>query len=363
MLMARNHFHLPLKETISMFAMRSTDARMFCAPHSSGRYFVGSLSLILLLHPVACPAWAAGKADSATPSPKCAVLSIGMAQSLFRDVPASMMAASREPIRALMQEATGLRSEVKPPRGAGELAECLLNGALHFAVFQGIEFAWQKQRHPELRPLLLAVNETPGRRSHVIIRKDAPVQQWSDLRGKSLAIPRGSREHVLLFAEQSCLKYGLSSRDFFRRIASCPCAEDALDDVVDRNVESATVDSMALKAYQRRKPGRSAQLRVLCSSQKFPDSVVAFIDGTLDPGTRERCRAGLLRADKMKASQRLLTLWGITRFEEAPAGFDGELAEICRSYPPPAPTLVAMPAGRSSGGLATSNSLLLAQPR
>jgi ABC-type phosphate/phosphonate transport system substrate-binding protein len=317
----------------------------------------------LLLLSGAIPGPLATAADnSATPAPK-PVLTIGMARSFFGDSGLPLgRSAGLEPIRLLVQTATGVQSDVKKPKPARDLAEDLLAGRLQLAVFQGIEFAWEKQRHPELQALVLAVNGARGRKAHLIIHKDSRAQQWSDLRGTELTIPRCSRQHVSLFAEKNCSNNGLPSQEFFTRVRNDQGAEDALDDVVDRVVEAAAVDGVALTAYARRKPGRFAQLRILASSEKFPDTVVAYRQGNLDQKTLELYREGLLHADKLEAGQCLMTLWLMTNFEEAPPGFDGALAEICKSYPPPTDAIVTVPAKRSVPNRAIGNLQLLASP-
>src|SRR5262249_53432575 len=118
------------------------------------------------------------------------------------------------------------------------------------------------------------------------------------------------------------------------RILKDKTAEDAMDDVVDRGIFAAVVDRVALEAYQRRKPGRIRLLKTLCSSEKFPDSVVAFLNGALPQASLDRCREGLLRAHHTKTGEFLLAFWGITHFESVPPDFDRSLTAIRAVYPP-----------------------------
>jgi ABC-type phosphate/phosphonate transport system substrate-binding protein len=132
-----------------------------------------------------------------------------------------------------------------------------------------------------------------------------------------------------------CQECGATAGQFFSRITRPATVEDALDDVVDGDVVATVVDAVGLKAYQQRKPGRAARLRTLHSSEKFPDTVVAYHAGALNQGTLERCRTGLLQADKTKRGQLLLSLWMLTHFEELPKDFGKRLADIRQAYPEP----------------------------
>jgi ABC-type phosphate/phosphonate transport system substrate-binding protein len=227
-----------------------------------------------------------------------------------------------------MQTATGMHCAVKPPAGADELADLLMKDELQFAVFQGVEFAWEQQKHPKLSPLVIAVNQSRERRAQLVVKKDCLAHGWSDLRGKDLAIPRRSRDHCFLFCTRHCQENGTAPRQFFSRITKPASVEEALDDVVDGDVPAAVVDQIGLKAYERRKPGRWARLKVLCTSEPFPDTVVAYHAGALDKKTLEHCREGLVRADETKIGQLLLSMWMITHFEQVPAGFDKLLSDI-----------------------------------
>jgi ABC-type phosphate/phosphonate transport system substrate-binding protein len=271
----------------------------------------------------------------AASEPDAKLMHISVAQSFFRDEPESLIGPGRESIRVLMEVATGLPSEVVQPVPPALLADRLLKDELQLAAFQGVEFAWEQQKHAALRPLLIAVNQTCDRQAHLLVRNDSHAQGWSDLRGTALAIPCRSREHCHLFMGRHCRECGARAEQFFSRITKPATTEDALDDVVDGDVVATVVDTVGLKAYEQRKPGRAARLRILHSSEKFPDTVVAYHAGALSQATLERCRTGLLQADKTQRGRLLLSLWMLTHFEELPKDFDKRLANIRQAYPEP----------------------------
>ena len=76
-----------------------------------------------------------------------------------------------------------------------------------------------------------------------------------------------------LFIQRQCEAYGKKPEAFFSKITPAENVEDALDDVVDRVVQVAVLDRVALEAYQRRKPGRFRRLKEVAHSPPFPPTV------------------------------------------------------------------------------------------
>jgi ABC-type phosphate/phosphonate transport system substrate-binding protein len=257
-------------------------------------------------------------------------------RSLFRDVPESLVNLSIPPFRALVLTETGLDSTVLPPLPHDQLADRLAKGDLQIGVFQGVEFAWEQQRHPELVALAIGVNQARNRHGYLLVATNSPLSKWDDLAGKSLAIPCRSKEHCLLFVERHCRADGKEFPQILSKTTAPATAEDALDDVVDGLVQAAVVDGFAMKAYERRKPGRFARLKVLFASECFPDPVVAYRSHSLDDATIRRLQKGLTGAHKGLIGRNLLMLWSLTGFEPVPPEFDRLLLTIAKAYPPPA---------------------------
>ncbi|HMC64709.1 MAG TPA: PhnD/SsuA/transferrin family substrate-binding protein, partial [Gemmataceae bacterium] len=123
------------------------------------------------------------------------VVRIGIVRSFFRDVPESQVGASMPAFQTLMQNQTGLPAELARPTDADSLADELLKDKVEFGIFQGVEFAWARQKRPELRPLVIAVNQHRNRHAHLMVREDLTPATFASLKGKVLAIPKRSREH------------------------------------------------------------------------------------------------------------------------------------------------------------------------
>ena len=121
---------------------------------------------------------------------------VGVVNSLFRDIPESRWGYGMRLFQPLMRAQTGLDTDLKSPRDDETVAKELLDKKLDLGIFQGIEFAWEQHKHPDLKPLVILINIHPGRKSYLVVRKDDKTTRWCDLKGETLALPLHTREHV-----------------------------------------------------------------------------------------------------------------------------------------------------------------------
>jgi ABC-type phosphate/phosphonate transport system substrate-binding protein len=270
-------------------------------------------------------------------------IKIGMVATLFRDVPASLMLAMMGPFKALMKSQTGVPGDLVPSGEAFELAQQLADNKVDLAVFHGIEFAWVKQKYPQIQPLMIAVNQERHFRVHLIIRGDAKVKSVADLAGMKIAMPKGTREHSRLFLAKHCRICGKAPSAIFETTTVSPTVEDALDDLVDGQVSAAVIESVPFQSYSRRKPGRAAHLKSLVISEVFPSGVIAYNPGHLDPATLQKFRNGMTNANKNIMGRQMLMLWKLTAFEAIPEDYDMICRKIVKDYPPPMPEPIAAP--------------------
>src|SRR5205814_421148 len=119
--------------------------------------------------------------------------------------------------------------------------------------------------------------------------------------------------------DQHCEDLGKSPKEFFGNLITPMNAEEAIDDVVDGEVDAAIIDAVTLECYQRRKPGRFSRLKVPVQSEPFPGACVAYREGTLAPATLKRFREGMVKACNTPMGRQFMVLWKITGFEEVPA--------------------------------------------
>src|SRR5207253_222230 len=124
---------------------------------------------------------------------------IGLVESLFQDVPKPLVLASMIPFKALMEAQTGMRGDMIPIDNADVLAAQLDSGKLQIGVLHGIEYAWARQKHAELKPLVIAINQRRELYAHALVRRDNPAAGIGDLHEQTLARPLNSRLWCDLF--------------------------------------------------------------------------------------------------------------------------------------------------------------------
>src|SRR5438874_3259665 len=213
---------------------------------------------------------------------------IGLVRTLFRDTPASLVDVLSQPLKTLMQSQTGMSGELSVTGDAFDLSKKLKEHTVQLGVFHGFEFAWARQRNPGLKALVVVVCHHRQLHAHLVVRKDSPASCCADLKGKSVAIPLGSREHCHLYLQRRCPGAGADPKKFFAEITTPGSTEEALDDVIDGAVQAAIVDRFALDQYQQDKAARCNRLRIPCQSEMFPTGVVAYQEGSLDEATLRR---------------------------------------------------------------------------
>src|SRR5439155_19922206 len=240
-----------------------------------------------------------------------------------------------KPFRLLVEAQTGLKSELLLVPTADELRRKMEAGTIQLGMFHGFELAWMRLKQPALRPLTIVAPEDPIR-AFLVVHGSSPATGFADLRGKTLALPTGSRAHSRLYLERSSETLGRPPESFFTRIATPKTTEEALHDVADNGeVNAAVVDSSAMQRFTERNPGRAKRIKVVATSEVFPPSVVAYREGSHDADVLRRFRDGMSRAHTTVLGRQLLSLWLMTRFESVPADYPKALSEIAAAYPPP----------------------------
>ena len=130
--------------------------------------------------------------NSARANPPSDGIVVGISQSLTRDLPKPLATAGMPGAGALMEKSAGVPCKILPASPCDELGEKLANNAVQLGVFSGVEFAWERARHPGLRPLAILINQHPERRAVLMARKDNAVADFAGLKQSALAIPQRS---------------------------------------------------------------------------------------------------------------------------------------------------------------------------
>ena len=290
------------------------------------------LALAVLALSASLPAWILGRSAGAEEVAQGTAIRIGVASSMFRDTPEPMVQVMVKPLKSLLETQTGLNGQMVTSVDAMTLGNQLADDKLQLGIFHGFEFAWVLQKHPELKPLIIAVNPPSCAKVSVIVRKECTAKEVADLKGKKLTVAQHTREHCHLFLDRKCPQ---CPAKFFAEVSTPADFEDALDAIVDGTADATVIDGLCLDTYAQRKPGRFARLKTLVQSEPFPRAVVVCNPANFDEATQKRFLEGMLNATQTKKGQQLLTLCRITGFEKVPAEYEKELKEIAKAYPAP----------------------------
>jgi len=261
------------------------------------------------------------------------VLRIGVVQTMFRNTPETVVQIALKPFKNLLESSTGLSGEIVPGGQPLALARKLQDDQLQLAVFHGFEFAWARQKYPELKAISIAVNKQPHLHAVLVVHQNCKATSYTGLQGKVVAMPMQNKEHCRIYFERRCVKPGVKPTKFFQEITDPNDAFDALDDVVDRVAEATVVDSVAFDSYCSTKPARGRQLRILSQSEAFPCGVIACNPKRFDNESLSKIQSALLSAKESKAGLKLFEMIRITGFESVPANFEAHLNETARLYP------------------------------
>src|SRR6266851_4448817 len=260
---------------------------------------------------------------------------IGIIGSFYRDQPDENIKTTVTSLNDLMVAQTGFKGDPVKVDDLEQLADKVAKDEMQLGVLHGHEFAWIHKKYPELKPLLIVVNQNLYQQGYVFVRKADGVSSFGQLKGKSLALAKHTSEPCHLFLDRQCMEAGAKADGFFSKITHPGNVEEALDDLVDGNGDATVIDEMALTSYQRRKPGRFAKLKELVKSPQFPASLAIYRAGWWQEADLKSIRDALLNAYHNPEGRQLLTMWKLTGFQEVPDDYQQSLAKIAEAYPSP----------------------------
>jgi len=266
---------------------------------------------------------------------KPAVLRIGTSRSMLGDGQAKKEKGAMETLKEFIKEETGMDNDILPQKDWREVAEKMAKKDLHLGVFQGYEFAWAREKYPELKPLALAINVYRYPVAHVVTLKESAAKDFKGLQGQTVAIPATGQHFLRLFLEREAETNGKSLEAFLGKVTTPETPEEALDELVTGKVQAVVADRASLDSYKRRKPGRFNKLKEVVHSQPFPPVVIAYYNQVLDTFTLMGFSKGVLEASKKEKGETILTLFRLSGFETPQEDFAKVLADTRKNYPPP----------------------------
>lgn len=260
-------------------------------------------------------------------------IKIGMYQTMFRDITPEMLTAIAKPLRSIIEKTVGLTGDAELVPNAAELAQKLDDRKLQIGVFHGYEFAWHKQKHPDLVPLMLAVPHGGKLQALVVVNKDNTATSLADLENQCVVIPKMTKAHCELFLNDLRVKLpSTTAKPVFKKNL---VTEEALNDLAAGNIDAVVVDAGAYAAYAKFTPGNASVLKVLCKSVTFPYAVLAARKDGLSETQKCKVVSCLSTAHENAHGKPLMMLWGLKSFESVPDDYESELTTILKTYPAP----------------------------
>lgn len=261
------------------------------------------------------------------------VYRVGIPKSAFRDLPPALISYAGQPFKDLMKAQIGLTGEAVIESDALKVAGDIDAGKTHMGVFFGHEFAWAKQKYPELEPIVCAVHRPKQVQAILLVRYDNKAERLSDLKGKKLVVATTSRDHARLFLEKQRLSD--MGGGTITATEKADTVHDAIHQVIDGDADVTVADSASWNYFQKLFPGRSQNIRVLAESESFPPTVLVYKRGTLDESTLKAIRDGLVSATENPKAVRIMNLIRIERFDTIPEDYNDLLKACLKAYPTP----------------------------
>ncbi len=271
-------------------------------------------------------------AEAAAP----AVIRIGLIRTMFRDAPDPVVKVMTNIFKSLMEEQTGLPNDVSAPDDFAQLAQQLKDGKLQLGVFHGFEFAWAREKTPELKPLMVVVKRQSFVRALLVVNQANKAEDVVALRGQTLALSMLARQHCRLFLSRRCVGPDSTADKWYGKVTTPRTDRDALDDVAEGFAQATVVDDVELEEFRKAYPKSASRLRVLKESEKLPASVVAYQPGSADAGALKQLQTGMIAAKTTERGRKLLEIFHMTGFEAVPEGYEQSLADSLKAYPAPA---------------------------
>ena len=288
---------------------------------------------LVLLTPVIVAVGLVPRAE-AQPQPAAQELRLGVLGGMFKDVPPEVVTVVAQPFAALFQKQTGLNGKVVVVDDYRSLAKKLDDKDLEIGVFHGFEYAWVRNKYPQLQPL--AVTMPPGGKVQalLVVNTASKAAKPADLKGDCVAVPKGTKAHCNVYLDRTRAA-NVGACGAVKMRFNSPDA--ALDAVADDEVEAALVDFAALTAYGMNKPGIFKLLKVLDESEPFPPAVVVARRGAVNAQVLKKIQDGLTGVKDTPEGKAFLFLWKLKGFEEVTPGYEALLDSTLKAYPPAPP--------------------------
>ncbi len=159
------------------------------------------------------------------------------------------------------------------------------------------------------------VKGKPIYRSYIIVRKDSPIKQFEDLRGKVFAFADPKSNTGKLVPTYMLSRMNETPDSFFAHYIFTYGHDQSIRSVAERLVDGAAVDSLILDYLAQRTPALIKNIRIIAKSGPYGIPPVVVRPG-LDPELKKQLKDILLSASADPEGNDILKGMMIDRFVE-----------------------------------------------
>jgi len=258
---------------------------------------------------------------------------IAIAKSAIREVPQDLLPFAGDSLQELMKARTGLNGKVTLDHEWSALVRNLNDGELELGVLQGHEYAWAKQKYPDLQALVCSIERPKEVMAYLLVRHDCKAANLTDLKGGKLVLATTLKDHARLFLEK---RQGVEmGKESFGTVAKTDTVHEAIHKVIAEEFDVTAADHASWNYFQKLYPGAAKNLKVIAKSEEFPSAVLVYKKGHVDEVALKKLRDGLVSAHETTKGARMMAMMRIEKFVDVPDSFEATVATCLKAYPTP----------------------------
>lgn len=194
-----------------------------------------------------------------------------------------------------------------------ELNRLLQSGGIDAAFVCAGPYVEGKQQFDMQLIAMPLVNGKSVYHAYIIVHKDSPIQNLSQLEGKSFAFTDPKSNSGKLVPTYMLAQLKTTPERFFSRRIFTYGHDNSIKAVAERHVDGASVDSLIWDYTARKYPHLTANTRVIATSDPYGIPPVVVRPG-IDPALKQRLQQALLTVHENPEGKAILDGMLIDRF-------------------------------------------------
>ncbi|MGE0156891.1 MAG: phosphate/phosphite/phosphonate ABC transporter substrate-binding protein [Geobacter sp.] len=194
-----------------------------------------------------------------------------------------------------------------------ELNRLLQSGGIDAAFVCAGPYVEGKQQFDMQLIAMPLVNGKSVYHAYIIVHKDSPIQNLSQLEGKSFAFTDPKSNSGKLVPTYMLAQLKTTPERFFSRRIFTYGHDNSIKAVAERHVDGASVDSLIWDYTARKYPHLTANTRVIATSEPYGIPPVVVRPG-IDPALKQRLQQALLTVHQNPEGKAILDGMLIDRF-------------------------------------------------